>query len=100
MTTADISGIKSKSSIESARSSKSEDASAPKTGASAAVHDSVQISATASQLVGLQAELESVAVVDMARVEEIRDAIANGSYSPDPQKIADALLAFESELAG
>jgi len=100
MTTADISGIRSKSGIESARNSKAEEVSLSKTGASASVHDSVQISSTASQLVGLQTELESVEIVDMARVEEIRNAIANGTYSPEPQKIAEALLAFESELSG
>jgi flagellar biosynthesis anti-sigma factor FlgM len=35
----------------------------------------------------------------MGKVEEIKQAISNGSYKIDAQKIAESLLALESEFA-
>ena len=99
MSTSDISGIRSGGRIETERKDKSSDTSSASVDSSArAVSDSVEFSATAQQLSSLQDELASIDAVDMVKVDEIRQAISNGSYKTDAQKIAESLLAFEGEF--
>ena len=59
----------------------------------------MEFSAAAQQLSSLKDELAALDTVDMAKVDEIRQAISNGSYKVDTQKIAESLLALEGELA-
>jgi negative regulator of flagellin synthesis FlgM len=66
---------------------------------SAAVSDSVELTGTAQLLASFQTDLSSIDTVDMAKVDAIRQAIAQGTYQIDPQKIADSLLSLEGELA-
>ena len=100
MSTSDISGIRSGGRIETERKDKSSDTSSASVDNSArAVSDSVEFSATAQQLSSLQDDLASLDAVDMGKVDEIRQAISNGSYKIDAQKIAESLLALEGELA-
>lgn len=40
------------------------------------------------------------AMVDQQRVDEIRAAIANGSYTISPARIAEKMLAMEQQLGG
>jgi negative regulator of flagellin synthesis FlgM len=37
---------------------------------------------------------------DTAKVAAIKEAIANGSYKVDPEKLADNMIKLESELQG
>ncbi|EJH68768.1 negative regulator of flagellin synthesis FlgM [Vibrio cholerae HC-51A1] len=37
---------------------------------------------------------------DSAKVAAIKEAIANGSYVVDPEKLADNMIKFEKELGG
>lgn len=37
---------------------------------------------------------------DNAKVAAIKEAIANGSYKVDPEKLADNMIKFEKELGG
>ena len=100
MSTTDISGIRSGGRIETERKDKSSDTSSESVNSSArAISDSVEFSAAAKQLSSLQDELASISAVDMGKVDEIRQAISNGSYKIDTQKIADSLLALEGEFA-
>jgi len=100
MSTTDISGIRSGGRIETERKDKSSDTSSESVNSSSrAISDSVEFSATAQQLSSLQDELASISTVDMGKVDEIRQAISNGSYKIDAQKIADSLLALEGEFA-
>jgi len=100
MSTTDISGIRSGGRIETERKDKSLDTSSESVNSSSrAISDSVEFSTTAQQLSSLQAELASIDAVDMGKVDEIRQAISNGSYKIDAQKIADSLLALEGEFA-
>ena len=100
MSTSDISGIRSGGRIETERKDKSSDTSSASVDSSArTVSDSVEFSATAKQLSSLQADLSSLDAVDMGKVDEIRQAISNGSYKIDAQKIAESLLALEGEFA-
>lgn len=100
MSTTDISGIRSGGRIETERKDKSSDtSSAPVGSSSRAISDSVEFSAAALQLSSLKAELASIDAVDMGKVDEIKQAISNGSYKIDTQKIAESLLALEGEFA-
>lgn len=56
---------------------------------------SVQIGATTRHLLDLAKSGNATDVVDMAKVERLRAAIADGSYRVDGQKVADQLLRFE-----
>ena len=47
----------------------------------------------------LAQELASKPPVDTGRVERFRRAIAEGSYQPDPETVADKLLALRGEWA-
>ena len=100
MSTTDISGIRSGGRIETERKDKSSDTSSESVNSSSrAISDSVEFSTAAQQLSSLQGELAAIDTVDMGKVDEIRQAISNGSYKIDAQKIADSLLALESEFA-
>ncbi len=54
--------------------------------------DSVAISQQALNLTGLEARINDAPAVDTARVDSIRQAIEDGSYSIDADNIADRLL--------
>lgn len=100
MSTTDISGIRSDGRIETERKDKSSDASSASIDSSSrTVSDTVELSTAAQQLASLQDDLASIDAVDMGKVDEIKQAISNGSYKIDTQKIADSLLALEGEFA-
>jgi negative regulator of flagellin synthesis FlgM len=60
--------------------------------------DSVSLTETAARLQVLENRLKDDPGVDSKRVEALRQAIADGSYRVDPQRVADRLLAFEQAL--
>lgn len=100
MSATDISGIRSGGRIETERKDTSSDASSASVDSSSrSVSDTVELSTAAQQLASLQYDLASIDAVDMGKVDEIKQAISNGSYKIDTQKIADSLLALEDELA-
>ena len=100
MSTTDISGIRSGGRVETERKDKSSDASSASIDSSSrTVSDTVELSTAAQQLASLQDDLASIDAVDMGKVDEIKQAISDGSYKIDTQKIADSLLALEGELA-
>ena len=100
MSPTDISNIRSGARIDTGRNARSSDSSnTSSTPVSTAVSDSVELTGTAQLLASFQADLSSIDAVDMAKVEAIRQAIAQGTYQIDPQKIADSLLSLEGELA-
>jgi negative regulator of flagellin synthesis FlgM len=79
--------------------SRATDATA-KPAASAPGADSVDLTDGARQMQDLQATVASTPVVDANRVAALREAIANGSYRIDPQRIADGLLAQDRAALG
>jgi negative regulator of flagellin synthesis FlgM len=100
MSTTDISGIRSGGRIETERKDKSSDTSSASVDSSSrAISDSVEFSAAAQQLASLRDELAAIDTVDMGMVDEIRQAISNGSYKIDAQAIAESLLTLERELS-
>jgi len=68
------------------------------TSTSAAETDSVSLTNAATQLQSLQRDLAAVPEVDTARVEAIKAAIADGSYSVDSNKLAQNLIDFEQQF--
>ncbi|SEK70543.1 flagellar biosynthesis anti-sigma factor FlgM [Nitrosovibrio tenuis] len=57
--------------------------------------DSVQLSA---QLKNIERNLSNGEVFDTARVEEIKQAISEGRFTVNPEKVADRLLETVHEL--
>lgn len=63
--------------------------------------DSLRLTGEASGLQTLARELGAApAGIDMAKVNAVRAALADGSYQVDPAKIADRMLRLERDLAG
>ncbi len=65
---------------------------------SAAAGD-VHITDSASQLASLEQTLRSLPAVDPARVTQFRTAIEQGTYTVQPQHVADQLLQLEQSLS-
>ena len=62
--------------------------------------DSVSISAAARSMATLEAAVSQSPSVDSARVSAVQQRIEDGTYKPDPQRIADKLIRMEHELPG
>jgi len=69
----------------------------PETGPSSTA-DTVSLSDNAVQLGKLDNSAVAAPVVDTQRVEQIKQAISDGSYEVDAKKVADKLMQFESIL--
>jgi len=69
----------------------------PETGPSS-TSDTVSLSDNAVQLGKLDNSAVATPVVDTKRVEQIKQAISDGSYEVDAKKVADKLMQFESIL--
>ncbi len=71
----------------------------PKTASKAAasvagglVSDNVQITGTSARLQELEARLADVPIEDSAKVESIRQAIAEGSFQVDEEAVAEGMV--------
>ncbi|HHJ12827.1 MAG TPA: flagellar biosynthesis anti-sigma factor FlgM [Gammaproteobacteria bacterium] len=65
---------------------------------SATAGDRVSLTDTARQLQALEARVASEPVVNRERVETVRSAVENGSFTINPERIADKLLSLEQAL--
>lgn len=61
-----------------------------------AVTDTVSLTDTAAYLRRLENTLATLPVVDVQRTDNIKKALADGSFVIDPVRVADKLLRFES----
>ncbi|MCT8987244.1 flagellar biosynthesis anti-sigma factor FlgM [Shewanella phaeophyticola] len=62
--------------------------------------DSVSITSQAQQLQGAQTKMAALPEVDQKKVDEIKQAISEGRYKVDPEKLAANIASFEAELSG
>jgi len=69
----------------------------PSPGAGAGQTD-VNLSARVADMRKLEAQLAAIPVVDQARVESIKAAIANGEYTIKPENIAAGLIDSVKEM--
>jgi negative regulator of flagellin synthesis FlgM len=66
----------------------------------AAPVDSADVGSMESLLQRISAAADQVPTVDQAKIDELRQAIAAGTYQANPQEIARKLLQFEGALDG
>ncbi|EJO3864160.1 flagellar biosynthesis anti-sigma factor FlgM [Vibrio parahaemolyticus] len=78
----------------SATSSTTESKKAP------AQQDAVSLSQQSKAVSKLQKDMAASPAYDSTKVAAIKEAIANGSYRVDPEKLADNMIKFENELQG
>ncbi|MFY2509373.1 flagellar biosynthesis anti-sigma factor FlgM [Vibrio pectenicida] len=83
-----------------ARNENNSSASSGSTSKSDVAQDSVSLSQQGKAVGEMHSQLASQPSFDKAKVAAIKEAIANGSYSVDPQKLADNMIKFEQELGG
>lgn len=62
--------------------------------------DSVAITDVGQKMIEVEKEIAASPVVNRARIDEIKAAIADGSFRPDAEKIAAKLVELEIDLTG
>ncbi|MDV3238289.1 MAG: flagellar biosynthesis anti-sigma factor FlgM [Gammaproteobacteria bacterium] len=60
--------------------------------------DQVSLTSTAQQLRDLEQKVASQPVVDADRVATVKEALTNGSYAIDPERIAGKMMSLEKAL--
>lgn len=60
--------------------------------------DKVSLTKTAARLKDIEQKLSGQPPVDTQRVNEMKTALANGSYNVDAEKVADKMMNFEASL--
>ena len=65
---------------------------------STAQTDTVSLTSEATQLQSIQKTLEETPIVNSERVEALRAAIADGSYTVDAAELAQNIIDFETQL--
>jgi negative regulator of flagellin synthesis FlgM len=62
--------------------------------------DRLSLTGEARQLKELEARIAAQPAVDSQRVAEVRSAIDNGTFTVNPERIADKMLSLDLALAG
>ncbi|SKC32198.1 anti-sigma28 factor FlgM [Photobacterium piscicola] len=70
----------------------------PSTTAIEPQHDAVSLSSQGKAVGQIHQQLAAETSFDAAKVAEIKQAIANGSYTIDADKLANNIIKFEDEL--
>lgn len=65
---------------------------------SAHFSDQVKLSASSKSIQQVEAEIRDMPAIDDATVERLRNAIANGEYKIDYDKLAGKMIDFEDRL--
>ncbi len=69
-----------------------------KSGNGSGSEDTVSLSSRSQQVIELQQHLDSSTGIDQARVDAIKQQIAEGNYPLDAEKIAENMLKLEQSL--
>ncbi|MCK6262637.1 flagellar biosynthesis anti-sigma factor FlgM [Vibrio sp. ZSDE26] len=62
--------------------------------------DAVSLSQQGKEIGAMHNQMATQTSFDSAKVAAIKEAIANGSYTVDSEKLADNMIKFEKELGG
>ncbi len=81
--------LKSSGSVSDSKARVAREAS---TSSSAPSESKVELSAFASNLQKLESAVANTPVVDSGKVDEIKNAIAQGQFKVNPEKVADGLI--------
>ncbi|UJF21323.1 flagellar biosynthesis anti-sigma factor FlgM [Shewanella sp. OMA3-2] len=73
---------------------------APKAATAAIKTDSVSITPQAQVLQSVQSKMASLPEIDQKKVADIKQAISEGRYKVDPEKLATNIASFELQLSG
>jgi negative regulator of flagellin synthesis FlgM len=60
--------------------------------------DSVKLTGEAQQLQALEARIASEPVVDAQRVQAVRTAVGNGTFTVNPERIAEKMISLEQAI--
>ncbi|XAW89116.1 flagellar biosynthesis anti-sigma factor FlgM [Vibrio sp. CDRSL-10 TSBA] len=93
LTTTNRSPARSESNASSTTSGSVSQSSQPRS-------DAVSLSSQGKAIGEMHNEMAATPSFDSAKVAAIKEAIANGSYKVDPEKLADNMIKFENELGG
>ena len=80
--------------VAKVRNATSEGAKSETTGAAS----NIDVSDTARTLAALESHIGTLPVVNESRVDAVRRAVDDGRYHVDPQRVADKMMRFESDL--
>ena len=72
--------------------------SSAESGNTSSSSDRVSLTGEARQLQELETRLASAPVVDSQRVEAVRSAVENGTFTINPERIAEKLMSLEEAL--
>lgn len=100
---AGIDNIRSSHTMTTGRSATRSEPESPNSGSvkeSKGSKDSVSLSQQGKAIGQLHQDMATQPSFDSAKVAAIKEAIANGSYRVDPEKLADNMMKFENELGG
>jgi len=61
--------------------------------------DRVSLTDTAERLKALEHQLAQQPEVDNQRVSNVQEAITNGNYKVDPERVADKMMSFEASFS-
>ena len=61
-------------------------------------NDQVSLTGEARQLQGLESQIANAPVVDSKKVEAVRSAVENGTFTVHPERIAEKLMSLEQAL--
>ncbi|MGX9417158.1 flagellar biosynthesis anti-sigma factor FlgM [Vibrio sp. RC27] len=70
----------------------------PESQSGSSVKDAVSISDQGKAIGQMSSQLAATPAFDNSKVQAIKEAIANGSYVVDAEKLADNMIRFENEL--
>ena len=99
-TTSQVSTLKkNQSTAKTGKTGSSSSASSSQKSGSAAQTDSVNITASATQMQELENRINSMPVVDAAIVDSVQQQLSTGSFEVNEKSTADKLLTTEKNLA-
>lgn len=72
----------------------------PESSGASTAKDAVSLSDQGKAIGQMSSQLASTPAFDGSKVQAIKEAISNGSYVVDADKLADNMIRFEDELGG